>query len=309
MNSIPGSGLNAQGFTLFDPSQFGKRDLAQKNQFSNSSVSQAMQYERITAASSMEKDITLETAEGDTVTISYQKDTAFLAEKYDAIYQKSFLQQRDGSVVSQQQWAHMHSELFAYSQEEQFTLTIAGDLNEDEQRDIREALERIDKLMIETMQGGDLFVGAEEASGIVGLENIAAVEADYRYRSLITIEEVAQVNSITDTNYGSNGVLDGNLGEFSAPISSDAVSAAPRDHLRELIDEMAEIIEKQISDKKIDPDRFILPVDRLFADHIEQLNQEEPEPEVSQARFFQDTFRFLGDGLLQEIENMRPRSV
>ncbi len=308
MNSIPGSGLNAHGLNLFDPNQFGQRDLSQKNQFTNSSVSQAMQYERVTAASSWQKDITLETVEGDTVTISYQKDTAFLSEKYDALYQNNSLQQSDRGIMQQQQWAHIHSELFAYSQEEQFTLTVAGDLNEDEQRDIREALERIDKLMIETMQGGDIFAGAEEAAGIIGLENIAAVEADYRYRSLITIEEVAQANSITNTNYGSDGALDDNLSELLAPISSFAAPATPMERLQELIDEMAEIIGKQVSDKKMPPDQFLLPVEQLFADHIERFNSE-AEPDDPQARLFQDTFRFLGEGLLQKIENMQSQTL
>ncbi len=308
MNSIPGSGLNAHGLNLFDPNQLGQRDLSQKNQFTNSSVSQAMQYERVTAASSWQKDITLETVEGDTVTISYQKDTAFLSEKYDALYQNNSLQQSDRGIMQQQQWAHIHSELFAYSQEEQFTLTVAGDLNEDEQRDIREALERIDKLMIETMQGGDIFAGAEEAAGIIGLENIAAVEADYRYRSLITIEEVAQANSITNTNYGSDGALDDNLSELLAPISSFAAPATPMERLQELIDEMAEIIGKQVSDKKMPPDQFLLPVEQLFADHIERFNSE-AEPDDPQARLFQDTFRFLGEGLLQKIENMQSQTL
>ena len=308
MNSIPGSGLNAHGLNLFDPNQLGQRDLSQKNQFTNSSVSQAMQYERVTAASSWQKDITLETVEGDTVTISYQKDTAFLSEKYDALYQNNSLQQSDRGIMQQQQWAHIHSELFAYSQEEQFTLTVAGDLNEDEQRDIREALERIDKLMIETMQGGDIFAGAEEAAGIIGLENIAAVEADYRYRSLITIEEVAQANSITNTNYGSDGALDDNLSELLAPISSFAAPATPMERLQELIDEMAEIIGKQVSDKKMPPDQFLLPVEQLFADHIERFNSE-AEPDDPQARLFQDTFRFLGEGLLRKIENMQSQTI
>jgi len=303
MNSV--SGLNASGLNVFDQNLFGQRDFLQKNQFTKSSVSQAMQYERITAASSMEKDITLETAEGDTVTISYQKDSAFLAETYDAIYQKNSLQQSDRGVVSQQQWAHIHSELFAYSQEEQFTLTIAGDLNEEEQRDIREALERIDKLMIETMQGGDIFAGAEEAAGIIGLENIAAVAADYRYRSLITIEEVTQANSITNTNYGSDeGVLGDNMNELLASVSVDNAPATPMKRLQELIAEMAEIIGKQVSDKKMPPDQFLLPVEQLFADHIERFNSE-AEPDDPIARLFQDTFKFLGDGLLQEIENMQ----
>jgi hypothetical protein len=305
MNTISGYGFNAPGLNVFDPGQSGQSGLSHKNQFINSSQSQAMQYERITAASSWQKDITLETAEGDTVTISYQKDTAFLSEKYDALYQKNSIQQSDRGVLQQQQMAYVHSELFAYSREEQFTLEIAGDLNEDEQRDIREALERIDKLMIETMQGGDIFAGAEEAAGIIGLENIAAVEADYRYRSLITIEEVAQANSITNTNYGSDGALDDHLSELLVPMSSNADFVTPMDRLQELIDAMAQIIAEPVSDKKIEPDQFLLPVEQLFADHIERLD--EVELDDPQVRLFQDTFRLLGDGLLQKIDNMQPQ--
>jgi hypothetical protein len=157
--------------------------------------------------------------------------------------------------------------------------------------------------MIETMQGGDIFAGAEEAAGIIGLENIAAVEADYRYRSLITIEEVAQANSITNTNYGRDDVLDDNLSELLAPMSSNADFATPMDRLQELIDAMAQIIAEPVSDKKIEPDQFLLPVEQLFADYIERLD--EVELDDPQARLFQDTFRLLGDGLLQKIGEMQ----
>lgn len=293
MNSIPGSGFNTPGFTLFDPNQFGQREFPQKNHFAQSSISQTSQYERITAADRLQKDITLETAEGDTVTISYQKNTAFLAEKYNAVYQKNSLQQNDRGILQEQLRAQVYSEFFAYSQEEQFSLAITGDLNEDEQRDIREALERIDKLMLETMSGGDIFAGAPEATGIIDLENISAVEADYRYRSLITIEEVAQANSIT--NYTGDRV----------PSASAATSpSSPMDRLQELIDKMAQIVEEQISEKKLPAAMFKRPVEQLFADHIARLH--EVEGDGPQPSLIQDAFRFLGDRLLQNIEEMEP---
>lgn len=299
MNSIPVFGLNAPGRIFSDQNQHGERDLSGDIHSANSSFSQASKYERITAASSLQKDISLKTAEGDTVTISYQKDTAFLNETYDALYLKNSLMQSDRGTLLQQQQAQVHSELLAYSQEEQFSLTISGDLNEGEQRDIREALERIDKLMLETMAGGDLFAGAEDVAGIVGLENIAAVAADYRYQSLITIEEVSQATSTT--KYIGEGTLNDRLSDFFNSIATP--SATPADRLGELVDEMAQILREQISEKKLLPEQFILPVEQLFADHDERFARAEPDSD--QPRAIQEVFKFLGNGILQKIEEMQ----
>ncbi len=326
MNSISGSGFNVPGFNPFDSGQAGQGELSQKNQSTNSSILQISEYQRVTAASSMQKDIALATAEGDTVTISYQKNTAFLAEKYDAFYQKDSLSRNDNEILQQQQWVRVHSELFAYSRDEQFTLAISGDLNEDEQRDIREALERIDKLMLETMSGGDILAGSQAAAGIIGLENISAVAADYRYRSLVTIEEAAQANSITQ--YVGKGIPDDNLsgipGSMStmpSPALSSSLSpsfaaspATPMERLQELIDKMTQIVEKQISDKKMSPDQFLLPVEQLFDDHIARLDGLESESDAEAENgphpsFFQDVFSFLRDGLLQQIGNIPGQSL
>ena len=277
MNTIPGPGLN----------HLDQGSLSGYFQPENSYSSLALKAARVTAATSLSKDISLQTAEGDKVTISYRNDTSFQAASYDALYREKSLVKGENGGLMHQQMARFHTDLFAYSQESRFSLTVEGDLNEQERQDIREALARIDKLMIDTLQGGDLIQGGREAAGIIGLETIAAVDADYRYQSLVTIEEVTQAASVS--NYGNPGALEDGL---------SARSSTPMDRLQELIDRMAEIVEEWVAEKKLKPDHFTRPLEKLFADHLERLDDK------PQARHRQELFRYLGEGLLEQIRKM-----
>ena len=247
---------------------------------------------RVTSATSLSKEISLQTAEGDKVTISYRNDTRFQAASYDAVYREASLTRGPDGALMHQRRTQFHADLFAYSQERRSSLSVEGDLNDQERQDIREALERIDRLMIDTLQGGDLRQGAHEAAGIIGLESIAAVDVDYRYQSFIAVEEMRQAASVS---------RDESLGPQEETFSSFSVathSSSSMDQLRELIDRMAAIIEDQVVGKKLKPDHFIRPLEKLFADHLERL---EDEP---QARQPSEIFRFLGQGLLERVGKM-----
>lgn len=273
------------------PMQLDSGALSRNSQPENSYSSLALQAARVTAESSLSKDISLQTAEGDKVTLSYRNDTGFQAASYDALYQKETLVNSENGDFLHQQRAQSHVDLFAYSQESQFSLTVEGDLNEQERQDIREALERIDKLMMDTLQGGDLLQGFQEATEIIELESIAAVDADYSYQSLVTIEALTQFESLS--NYSESGGLEDNLSSLELPERSPSM-----DQVQELIDRMAEFIEEWAGEKKLKPEQFLRPVEKLFADHLERL---EDKP---QTRHQQGLLKHLGKGVLEKIKEM-----
>lgn len=276
--------------TTIGPIQFWPDLLSGSSESENFSSSLALKAARVTAATSLSKDVTIETAQGDKVTLSYKNDTSFQAASYDSLYQKSSLVNGEKGELMQQQIAQSHSDLFAYSQESQLSLSVEGDLNEQERQDIREALERIDKLMMETLQGGDLIQGAQDAVEIIALESIATVDADYRYQSVVTIEEMTQVSSVA--NYGDSGALEKGDSGLKLP---DRPSSS-RDQVQELIDRMAEFIEDWAAEKKLKPEQFIRPLEKLFADHLARL---EDKPRT---RSQQELFKGLGQGLLKQIK-------
>ena len=154
------------------------------------------------------------------------------------------------------------------------------------------ALEIIDKLMMDTLQGGDLLKAAHDAAKILELESIDTVDADYRYQSLITIEEMTQLTSVS--NYGDSGALKDGLSGLELPERP----SSSMDQVQELIDRMAEFIEEWAAEKKLKTEHFLRPMEKLFADHLERF---EDKP---QAQHHQELFRFLGKGLLKQIREM-----
>ena len=274
------------------PKQLDQSALSGNFQPENSYTSLALKAARVTASTSLSKDITIETAEGDKVTLSYRNDTSFQAASYDAFYQRNSLVNGENGDLMHQQTAQSHTDIFSFSQESRFSLSIEGDLNQQERKDIREALEIIDKLMMDTLQGGDLLQGAQDAAKIIELESIAAVDADYRYQGLVTIEEMTQVTSVS--NYGDSGALEDSLSGLELPERSSPTE----EQVQELIDRMAEFIEEWAAEKKLKTEHFLRPVEKLFADHLEKL---EDDPQA-QAR--QELFKYLGKGLLEQIREM-----
>ncbi|MBN2810178.1 MAG: hypothetical protein JXR80_11850, partial [Deltaproteobacteria bacterium] len=151
------------------------------------------------------------------------------------------------------------------------------------------------------------------------LESIATVEADYRYQSLVTIEEMSRVSSAADYgNVGAlrpgafeSGYLEGGLpglGLIDSPAFRPDSRPASRpdfqkDQIQDLIDRMAEVIKEWEAEKKLKPEQFIRPLEKLFADHLEKLKDN------PQAHARQELFRELGDGLLDQVRNMTTGSV
>ncbi len=273
------------------PKQLDQSALSGNSQPENSYTSLALKAARVTASTSLGKDITIETDEGDKVTLSYKNDTRFQAASYDAFYQRNTLVNGENGNLMHQQTAQSHTDIFSYSQETQFSLSIEGDLSEQERKDIRKALEIIDKLMMDTLQGGDLLTAAQDAAKILELESIDTVDADYRYQSLVTIEEMTQVTSVS--NYGDAGVLEDTPFRLELPERSST-----EEQVQELIDRMAEFIEEWAAEKKLKTEHFLRPVEKLFADHLEKLKDD------PQAQAQQELFKYLGKGLLEQIRDM-----
>ncbi|MEA1923486.1 MAG: hypothetical protein U9N63_12615 [Pseudomonadota bacterium] len=273
------------------PKQLDQSALSGNSQPENSYTSLALKAARVTASTSLSKDIAIETDEGDKVTLSYKNDISFQAASYDAFYQRDSLINGENGDLMRRQTAQSHTDIFSYSQESRFSLSIEGDLNGQERKDIREALEIIDKLMMDTLSGGDLLQAAQDAAKILELESIDTVGADYRYQSLVTIEEMTQVASVS--NYGDSGAPEDTLSGLELPERSST-----EERVQELIDQMAEFIEEWAVEKKLKTEHFLRPVEKLFADHLEKL---EDDPQ-SQAQ--RELFRYLGKGLLEQIRDM-----
>ena len=109
---------------------------------------QASQSLRLAAVSEVSKDITLHTKEGDTVTLSMDRETVAV---YGRDARMSIDQQyavtADGEQFAQERMATETQAWFGLESSQEITLTVEGDLSREEMRDIRKALRRIDRLI------------------------------------------------------------------------------------------------------------------------------------------------------------------
>jgi hypothetical protein len=215
---------------------------------------------RITSSTNLNKDITLFTDDGDRVTISYGQNSRSLYASYSSLYQqRSFSQEQDGPVFSKQ-IATSHDELSASSREYDLSITVQGDLSNQELEDVRKALNGIDKIMTKMLRGGDVLKEAKKAAKIPDLESISAIDADYRYQIVITLEHVVYEEASTYSQYG--------MLEDNAPVKAGPL----HNQLQDLIDQMTKIVK----DTKITPSYFTKPIEKLFTDFMDNLEIEEP---------------------------------
>ena len=245
--------------STFTPPPAGGYFLAQSAQQSFS----------LSALTMVNKNIVLETEEGDRVSIS--------SESRDALRSES--QQRFERVSSSPP-AHLNNaetpapaprppllpgfyeqeqsfsrDLFAFSHQSSFRIEIEGDLNAEEQADIRQALAKIDEIMTAALTGEDPTALAADASELLKLDTISTIEADYRYRSVVVIE--------SRQNYSAAGSdAGGGLGSRQPdPVAAD-------ERIQELIDKMTAALD-EARENGVMPERLRSPVEKLF-DYYQQ---------------------------------------
>lgn len=272
---------------------------------SASFAASASDYFAVHALSTMDKNISLETAEGDKVTLSSASQTAFKYESYQSQSEtrgRGELPPPRDQAPSQpasaagppllpglyeyQSMEYQSAELFAFNRQSDFNLTIEGELSEEEWAEIRQALASIDEIMTAALNGEDPVANAEKAVALLELDTISSLEADYRYRSLTVIE--------SRQNYTATGSLTGPAeGLGSRLAQADPVAAAER--IQELLDKLTAALD-EARDHGVEPKRLRTPVEELFARYEQKLDE---RPEWAERR---GLFKQLGRGLQDWFE-------
>ena len=109
---------------------------------------QASQSLRLAAVSEVSQDITLHTREGDTVTLSMDRETvAVYGRDARMSIDQQYAVSTDGGQFAQEHMTSETQEWFGLESSQEITVTVEGDLSREEMRDIRKALRRIDRLI------------------------------------------------------------------------------------------------------------------------------------------------------------------
>ena len=138
--------------------------------------------------SSQHFDVSLVTNEGDKVTLSLDAQAAAAYAAFEEI---------DGDAEGSLSYSKGEMSMEFFQQES--TLAVEGDLNADEQRDIRQALKALRKMMQDFIEG-DLVPMLAKARKLQGLDTISGLEAQMSYESQWVVGRQTQAVAVDEPN-------------------------------------------------------------------------------------------------------------
>lgn len=208
---------------------------------------QMLEYQqfRFNAVRKETQDITITTDEGDKVTIS-------ALDTFKADYMAfDYSEQLNGQTAS------LEAEKLNVSSKHAFKMTVEGDLNAEEQKDIENILSQLDGIM-KDLVSGDLDAVMEEALGIIDdNETISSLNAVLKFHQRVSMSQRTVTQTTGDSLPAGKPLLDTN---FIAVIT----------------DKLMDIIEQST----VDTDKLKGPVDGYFSQLLDKLGAEKGETDI-----------------------------
>jgi hypothetical protein len=222
------------------------------NSYSNQMLTQA------SVSQQQNKDITIFTEDGDKVTISSGQQFQAIYSNYSSFSNKKISGSYHEHSVNQNKSAALKDEMFGYENSRHLSISVDGNLNEQEIKDVRKAIKAIDKIMTKILNGGDINKGLAKALNLVNRNSISGIEANYSYENVISIEHTNVEEISTYTKEG--------LVNNVTPLVNNEF-----DYINKLIDEMDNIVK----DSNIKPSKIIIPIQKLFSRLLKELSDNE----------------------------------
>lgn len=178
---------------------FFREQMLKDFQGQNINDYQSYQQFRLSAAGKETQDITITTEEGDKVTIS-------ALDSFKADYMAfDYSEQLNGQMAS------LEAEKLNASSKHTFTMSIEGDLNAEEQKDIEKVLSSLDDIM-KDLVSGDLENVMNEAVGIIDdTETISGLNAVLQFHQSISMEQRTMTQTTGNSLPAGKSLLDSNL--------------------------------------------------------------------------------------------------
>lgn len=244
------------------------------------------QLTRVSESHQENKDITIFTEDGDRVTITSNQQSQASYSKYSAITHQSNYTDLDNMAVDQNRYTLFQDERFEFENSRSFSISVDGDLNEQELKDIRKTIKAIDKIMTDILNGGDLTQGVVEAIQLVSLDSISGITANYKYEKAISVEKL---ESEAVSTYNREGQIEKLLPGFNKEA----------EYIKNLINEMINIIK----DTAVKPSKIIKPLRMLFSEILRNLSADNRQ---DQSKI--DLAKLIETALIEKIEQMNGQS-
>ena len=216
-----------------------------------------LQATRLSVSESQSKDITIYTEEGDRVTISAGREDSSQLLTYEGLRREIFATESPGSSQVRNTSLMFKGQEFQSQSHTDFSLTIEGDLSEEEMKDITAALKEIDYVMTDFLHNGDRVNAAVKIPKLDNMGTIAGFEASYRHEKSVVLEQVAMVEDARYINAKDDKIPPLKQDETYNPVKS-------------ILDRLLKIIE----DSKVEPSKLRHPIQKLFQKHRNQADED-----------------------------------
>lgn len=241
---------------------------------------------QVSASQQQNKDITIFTEEGDKVTISYDQQSQAFYSNCSGFSHQKISGSYDNYAIDGNKYAMFQDEKFEYDNSRYFSMSVDGDLNEQELKDVRKTIRKIDKIMTNLLNGGDISEGVAKALKLVNLDSISGLTANYSYENAISIEQTTVEEVSTYSKEG--------LAENVTPVINNEF-----DYIKNLIDEMV----KSVRNSGVKPSKTINPIKKVFSHLLKDLSEKkhQNQPKI-------DLARQIEEKLIEKIKQMPEQS-
>ena len=242
MNSVSQANANAYG-------------LHNRAALSNNSSASSSSELYVNSYSSLDAGLTIQTREGDVVTLSTTQDSQLEAYEYSS---RGIISNKDGYAA-----ASYNVREITLSTGETFSFTVEGDLNEEELEDIESIITGVDNIIGEMMDG-DMMDAVSEAMRMGYYDSISSYEADITVTSgyaMYSQEQTATTGALGQDlaaayleDYDDAGTDDGETTRMARNLATS------------FMDRLSELLEKQQEESLA---RAREPLSSLFDHYLE----------------------------------------
>jgi len=223
--------------------------------YEQSFSSRSLQVSQVAAASQTTKDITIYTDEGDKVTLSFESEkSVYYAHYRGQARQVQGDRYQNGAALQMQQVA-VSREMLAMSDDSTFAIAVEGNLNDQELKEIKTALQKIDALMTDIVYSNDTTQMAATTAELRELDSLAGIEADYQYTKAEMVQHAALSNESRTVR-------------TTAPVDSHRRSDRQRMPLRRMLNDLIQMVKAS----GVKPRMFARPLKELFKDFSGHMN-------------------------------------
>lgn len=265
---------------------------------------QAAAYEQELSVSTHESsntDLVLRTKEGDRVTLNSSNFSELSAYAYTS---EGMVRSESGTALFQKDIREI-----TLASGQSFSFSVAGELSEDELRDIESLVVGLDEVMSQ-MKEGDMSGAMKEALDIGSFDTVSTYSADLHFQRSVAMQSSTTTTMANTLPAGENGTALERPENPARPAVSNANadSHASKSNKNDF-DSFFDSLQKQLEalEKRL-LQQAKTPVDKLFDHHIQQLGhgKQGTEPLVNALETAREKLDSLIEKMLMKPEEEEP---